>query len=99
MKYSLLKDIFAIVAAGVPGTVPETCKSLYGASSNRAGVTGNGPGTYVGRDVSKEKCQNVGGFYVLYDEAAESIDIAQQSKEEEEKKGKGRGKSNMQEWR
>ena len=57
MKSSLLKDIYNVVAKGVPPTVSENCKSIYGnlgsgSTSTRNPTTGGGGAgaTFVGQD-------------------------------------------------
>jgi hypothetical protein len=62
----LLRDIYNIVAAGVPGTYPD-------------GRTGGILPSF------SSPCQPEGGFYVLYDEAAETAES--QAREEEEQRG------------
>jgi tubulin polyglutamylase TTLL1 len=105
MKYSLLKDIYSIVAAGVPGSVPDNCKSLYGATtgSSRGVLAGQQAGTFVGQDTSRQ-CQNTGGFYVLYDEATENAQAAEkESAGRDDDKNKGtrgsRINNGLAEWR
>ena len=80
LKLSLLRDIYGIVAAGVPSVVPETAKSL--------GTEG----------VRSSPCQPQGGFYVLYDEAAESAELGGRDDDEERVRGKARGRGKV-EWR
>lgn len=101
IKFSLLRDIYAIVAAGVPATVPDTCKSIYGnlgSSSVRGKDAANA--TFVGEDNSRTPMKNVGGFYVLYDEAQETAAAqeAQAKEDEEDRRKGGRGKGGV-EWR
>jgi tubulin polyglutamylase TTLL1 len=98
MKFSLLKDIYNIVAAGVPGTVNDNCKSIYGnigSSATRSKDASSA--SYVGEDSSKQPMKNVGGFYVLYDEATENA-AAADAKEKDDDDKKSRGKSSA-EWR
>jgi tubulin polyglutamylase TTLL1 len=103
MKYSLLKDIYAIVAAGVPAMVPETCKSLYGATGGgtRSAMAGQPAGTFVGQENTRA-CQNTGGFYVLCDEATDMATKTenQENKDDEKKSTRGMRSSNgVAEWR
>eukprot|EP00605_Chrysophyceae_sp_TOSAG23-4_P002205 GSChrysophyteH1.ASY1.ANO1.2435.1 assembled CDS len=74
MKFSLLKDIYSIVAAG------------------------GDPASYVGEDVSKVPMKSVGGFFVLYDEAAETSAAADEKSKEKEDGKRGPGKGGA-EWR
>jgi tubulin polyglutamylase TTLL1 len=99
LKFSLLRDIYAVVAAGVPAVVPEGCKSLYGSigSSGARGKDATAP--FVGEDSLKQPMRNVGAFYVLYDEAAEAAQAQDaENKAEEDDRRKGRMKSGA-EWR
>ena len=103
MKYSLLKDIYSIVAAGVPAQVPDTCKSLYGAmgGGSRTAVAGQPAGTFVGQENTRQ-CQNSGGFYVLYDEATETATKAEQAEGKDDDKKNTRGlrvNNGVAEWR
>lgn len=100
MKYSLLKDIYSIVAPGVPATVPDTCKSIYG-NVGSAGIRGKDANnaTFVGDDQTKGPMKRSGAFYVLYDEAAETAAAqAAQEKDDEDDRRRGRVKSGV-EWR
>ena len=98
LKSSLLKDVYSIVAAGVPATVAENCKSIYGnLSSGNTRSKGGESASHVGEDVSKQTMQNVGGFYVLCDEATENSSASELSSKEDSKKGIG--KSGGAEWR
>lgn len=72
MKLSLLRDIYNIVAPDVPGTVPDSCKSILGYSPTNPFPNEHG---------SKSNDVNLGGFYVLYDEAAEQALPEQTSKD------------------
>ena len=83
--------------------VPETCKSLYGGmgSGTRSAMAGQSAGTFVGQENSRV-CQNTGGFYVLYDEAAETATKAenQDNKDDDKKSTRGMRTSNgVAEWR
>lgn len=77
MKTCLLRDIYAVVTAGVP-----------------AATDGSTP--LRGADQNQSPCAPVGGFYVLYDEAAEERE--REEREEELNKTK-KSKSGKQEWR
>ena len=100
LKSSLLKDMYNIVAAGVPATVAENCKSIHGnlGSSSARGKDGVAA-SHVGEDASKQPMKNVGGFYVLYDEATENAAASEaKDKSNDEERKRGSGKSGA-EWR
>lgn len=78
MKSALLRDVFAVVAPQVPGSLPEGSKSLFACTSPDKHVSGtnntSGASTnYTSAAASNvSPCYPVGGFQVLYDEAAEN---------------------------
>ena len=49
--------------------------------------------------VRSAPCQPLGGFYVLYDEAAEGAELGGRDEEEERARGKGRATKGKVEWR
>jgi len=65
LKLSLLRDIYNIVAAGIPSAVPESCKSLLSLSSASLSTTSAAGG---------QSAAMYGGFYVLYDEMNETME-------------------------
>jgi tubulin polyglutamylase TTLL1 len=75
LKLSLLRDIYNIVAAGIPNQVPDSCKSLLNLAS-----------TSLGASVGQSSTQSLlyGGFYVLCDEAQEQTEREQPSRGDDE---------------
>lgn len=74
LKLSLLRDIYNIVAAGIPSSVPDSCKSLLGYANSSNVSNGGAAGGSGGAPNTGGPGALYGGFYVLYDEAQDQID-------------------------
>ena len=76
LKVSLLKDIYNIVAAGIPNQVSDNCKTLLGYAA-----TNNIPGAAAVSSVANTASgvSLLGGFYLLFDEANDKEGVEKES--------------------
>ena len=90
LKTSLLRDIYNIVAAGIPSHVPDTSKSLLGYAT--ANATTAVPPIHLGPTGG---CALYGGFYVLYDEQADKDAAQDKDGDGDDEDFRGRRKQSM----